>query len=222
MWVLWTALLVLALLLALALWLPVQLEVEYHRLPGSWGTGLVSVRLLGGLVRVHHRLRVGERVDRAVQTWLDHRRRPQAAVAAALFPPPWRRLAAHALPRLLPVTNLRQADIALTVGTGDAASTALAAGALWSLVGGLYGYALSRVRRRPLRPPRISIRPDFRANDWQLSVDLRCIAQVSPGHIMGALLAAAGRLSVKGGVGRERSSHSGTHEDGHGKHQRHG
>ncbi len=221
MWVLWAVLLVLTLLLALMLWLPVQLEVEYHRLPGSWGTGLVSVRLLGGLVRVRRRLHVGEQADRAVQTWLANRRRPQDAAAAGLLPSRWRRLASAALPRLLPVVNLRQADLALAVGTGDAASTALAAGALWSLVGGLYGYAVSHVCRRPLHP-RLSVRPDFRAATWQLSVDLRCIAQVRPGQIMGALLASAGRLSVKGGVGRERSSHSGAHEDGHGKHQGHG
>jgi len=219
--VLWAVLLVLALLLALVLWFPVQLEVEYHRVPGSWGTGLVSIRLLGGLVRLRRRLRVGEQADRALQTWLANRGRPQGAAATAAPPSRLRRLAAAALPRLLAVVSLRQADLALAVGTGDAASTALAAGALWSLLGGFYGYALSQVRRRPLHP-RLSVRPDFGAATWQLSVDLRCIAQVRPGQIMGALLASARRLSVKGGVGRERSSHSGTHEDGHGKHQGHG
>lgn len=206
-----------ALVLAVLLWAPLHIEVTYRRVPGSWGTGLVVLHFLG-ILRWRRRLQVRNQADRAVQAWLQTRRK---APGPSLPPSRWQRLGSVALPRLLAALRVREAALSLDVAAGDAARTAIAVGALWGLIGGAFGYALSQVRRRPARP-RLSIRPDFKNPGWQLSVDMRCIVEVRPGHIIAALLASAGSLVMKGGRGRERSSYSGTDEDGHGKHQGHG
>lgn len=250
-WTLWAGALVAGLLLVVLV-MPVRVELEYHRLPGSWGSGTARLRLLGGLVRLRRRLRLEEQADRLLDQVIGRfRQRRAAAHPPAAAPgqeqratpdpaepvrPSMARLKARLKPRLkarllgfarqavlptLQTLDVREARVFVELGTGDAAGTAMATGALWGVLGGAYGFALSHLRRKPPRP-RLQVRPNFNAQGWQLRLDFLCIIEARPANIIGALLAVAGRAAIKGGMRRGRPSDSGTDEDGHGEHQGHG
>lgn len=219
-WSLWAAAAVGLLigLVLLLLLLPVRIELQYHRRPGSWGTGAVLLCLLGGLIRVQRRVSVLRQVDTLLQSLAARGQQPNPA-------PPRRglllRVARAAAGPVLDALDVEEASLSLELGTGDAARTALATGALWGILGGAYSFALTRLRHRPRRP-HLAIRPNFNAQNWFLSFDLLCIIEARPGHIIGALLAAVGKLAIKGGMRRGRPSDSGFDEDRHGEHQGHG
>ncbi|MHB9146101.1 MAG: DUF2953 domain-containing protein [Symbiobacteriia bacterium] len=219
-WSLWAAgaaglLVALVLLLLLV---PVRIELEYHRHPGSWGTGSVLLCLLGGLVRVRRTVSGLNQVDALLQRVTATAGRPGGARSRRGL---LLRLAHAAVDPVLASLDVEEASLTLELGTGDAARTALATGTLWGILGSAYTFALTRLRHRP-RQPRLVVRPNFNSQTWCLSLDLLCIIKARPGHIIGALLAAAGKLAIKGGMRRGRPSDSGTYEDSHGEHQRHG
>jgi len=103
-----------------------------------------------------------------------------------------------------------------TVGTGDAAATALTYGTFWALKGSLFALLSQQARLRRGVVPRIKVQPDFlRA---RFATDFRCIFVTRLGHIMTAANILFWRLLLKGVLLGERTSNPGPDEDGHGKH----
>lgn len=98
---------------------------------------------------------------------------------------PWRRGASGAgtgTRALLAVRRwrVRRLRLRVTLGTGEAAPTALCAAAAWAGLTSLAGAAAGRVRF--LRPPEIAVAADF--SRPTLAAEWECIAEAPLGHVI--------------------------------------
>lgn len=114
-------------------------------------------------------------------------------------------------------------EAGLAVGTGDVASTGIAAGVGWAALGNL-AVQLQRNLPEGSSRPVVRVFPDYRRKVFEASLD--CIFKVRAGYIIGAalrLLRTNRRRNVRARSGSNgRASHPRPHEDGHGEHQGHG
>jgi hypothetical protein len=117
--------------------------------------------------------------------------------------------------KLLRHVHVEHFSADVTVGTGGAASTGIACGALWAVLARAVG-SFTRVAQFQVKPE-LNIRPDFDNPTFRLSA--HCIARVRMGYAMITAL----RLF---GVWRRRTSdgtpNPGSHENSHGEHSRDG
>ncbi|MHB0884914.1 MAG: DUF2953 domain-containing protein [Bacillota bacterium] len=111
----------------------------------------------------------------------------------------------------------------LAIGTGEAASTGIAAGVGWAALGTL-AVQLQRNLPKGSARPDFKVCPDYRRRVFEASLD--CIFKVRAGYIIGAalrLLRTNRRRTVRARSGSNgRASNPRPDEDGHGKHQGHG
>lgn len=144
---------------------------------------------LAGLVRSRLKRAVMARLERpqVSRTQGVAERVSQAAGTARQALPAGRDLA-DTLLDLARQTRWRRLDWTTTVGTSDAASTALGAGLLWALKGGLAAAARAKLRLGP-GLPRYEVRPDFGTRGVASRLD--GIGVLRGGHITIALLRAA-------------------------------
>ncbi|MCL2817579.1 MAG: DUF2953 domain-containing protein [Clostridiales bacterium] len=98
------------------------------------------------------------------------------------------------LRRLLRAVSFRRFSLSLDLGTGDAAFTCLAAGAIYSLINSLLLVAGGLFGRFP-PPPYISIKPEFSEQEFFWRAE--CIVESRAGNIM--LRCLVGFLAVKRG-----------------------
>lgn len=89
--------------------------------------------------------------------------------------------------------SVEKFDMNMTYSTGDAALTGVAAGILWSGIGGITG--ISTHKDIWINAPKIQIRPSF--GQAMFAIRLHCIFQIRLGHIiietLGILLGKGGR-----------------------------
>lgn len=78
-------------------------------------------------------------------------------------------------------TRLVQFSWETELGLENAASTGMAAGALWTVKGVCFS-ALCRMVGGPANPPHLSVKPIY--NKKKFITDLNCIFEISPGYIM--------------------------------------
>ena len=76
-------------------------------------------------------------------------------------------------------------EVALAVGTGEAASTGLAAGVAWAALGNLAAH-LAFSLPPGSSDPVVRVIPDFRHRIFEASLD--CIFRIRAGHIIGAVV----------------------------------
>ena len=89
--------------------------------------------------------------------------------------------------RFWPHLQVEELDLALRVGMGDAAATAVACGCGWAAVG--FGTAWLAQRVQLLQPPRAQLTPSFTATGFTGRVSVR--ARIAQGEVLLALAAAA-------------------------------
>jgi hypothetical protein len=112
---------------------------------------------------------------------------------------------------LLRGVHIEQCQVNALVGTGDVVLTGVVNGSMWGIVSSLVGRMTYLCQFDA--PPDVSIQPDFQRPFFETRID--CIARVRAGHAMlaGIRLALVWRRRKTNGT-----SHSGAHENGHGKH----
>ncbi|QGP93738.1 hypothetical protein MGLY_31600 [Neomoorella glycerini] len=118
----------------------------------------------------------------------------------------------------------RRFRLFLTLGTGEPATTALAYGSSWTLLGWMY-QNLRRRARLDFRAPEWQVVPRFDTPGWQ--ADFNCIFILRLGHIISAGVQSLWLLlrivwQMRGAGAVARTSHRGLDEDRHGKHQGYG
>jgi len=109
-----------------------------------------------------------------------------------------------------------------TIGAGDAALTALLSGVTWAFKGTLLALLQSRTRASA-KDVAIAVTPSYTGKEFKTF--LQCIFSLRVAHIMYAqcLLLWRRRKHRKGAMSElGESSYSGTDENRHGEHQRHG
>ncbi|MBS3939096.1 MAG: DUF2953 domain-containing protein [Peptococcaceae bacterium] len=118
-------------------------------------------------------------------------------------------------------TLLRAFTWQTTIGSGDAAWTALLAGGIWCLKGTLLGMLQSR-QKIAGKDMVLAVFPSFKERKFQTF--LQCILSVRVVHIIGAayVLWREKRKRKKGGYSDGQSSNSRSDENSHGEHPRHG
>ncbi|MDD4504006.1 MAG: DUF2953 domain-containing protein [Clostridiaceae bacterium] len=77
--------------------------------------------------------------------------------------------------------GIRNFNLKLSMGTGDAAATGFLYGILWIVIGNLMTFARSHLS---INEPRIMVVPIF--SQVQLSIDFSCIISMKLGHIINA------------------------------------
>jgi hypothetical protein len=123
---------------------------------------------------------------------------------------------------LLDRAEVRSLTWQTTIGAGDAALTAFLSGVTWSVKGTLLALLQSRTRAGT-EDVAIAVSPSYSGKEFKTF--LQCIFCLRVAHIMYAqcLLLWRRRKHRKGAVSElGESSYSGTDENRHGEHQRHG
>lgn len=123
---------------------------------------------------------------------------------------------------LLDRAEVRSLTWQTTIGVGDAALTALLGGVAWAVKGTLLASLQSRTRASS-EDVAIAVSPSYSGKEFKTF--LHCIFSLRVAHIMYAqcLLLWRRRKHRKGAVSElGESSYSGTNENRHGEHQRHG
>lgn len=115
----------------------------------------------------------------------------------------WRTLYHYAIPTLKSLhkeSTVALLNLSAVVGTGDAVSTGILCGSVWSVLSVGSGYLVNHAKESVL--PKISVSPVYAATAW--SVDADCIVEVGFGHA----IVAAIRLFV---LWRRRGPHGTPH-----------
>lgn len=123
---------------------------------------------------------------------------------------------------LLDRTEVRSLTWQTTFSVGDAALTALLSGVAWAVKGTLLALLQSRTRTSA-EDVAIAVSPSYSGKEFKTF--LQCIFSLRVAHIMYAqcLLLWKRRKHRKGAMSElGESSYSGTNENRHGEHQRHG
>lgn len=76
---------------------------------------------------------------------------------------------------------IREFCVDMMLGTGDAASTGMAIGAIWAAISPMISIVMKALPRSTA-PPRIRIAPDFQTA--RLEGSFHCIARLNPGYII--------------------------------------
>ncbi|MCL6597997.1 MAG: DUF2953 domain-containing protein [Alicyclobacillus macrosporangiidus] len=234
MLILWAVIAIAAVgaLVALGLWQPIRITVEWTQQQSNTDAWL-SVRTLFGLIRFERKLT-------AIDTPLTEDgpalrfRHQRPAVDGGGHESTvltrgevmhvfrhwdrWSRVLRAILREnrfVLRRTHVEELSWRMRIGTGDAPGTGMACGAAWALAGTLIGWLASHTRMAA--PGDVRIDPDFERESFQSQ--FRCIVWVRAGY------------AILGGIGvarawRRRQTHgtpnSRSHEDGHGEHSRDG
>ncbi|MCL6592567.1 MAG: DUF2953 domain-containing protein [Alicyclobacillus sp.] len=197
-----TGLLLVVMACLICLWLPVRVTLRWSQQQRDT-EARISVRYLFGLVHVEKQLwqldsvltREGPALHavhsppkkrgrtKAERTWLTsdevfHILR-EWPVWSRVFSGIWRSIR-HTLRR----THVEQLHWQTTIGTGDAASTGMACGAVWAAMGSVFGRLSHLTQCHSI--PRMRVQPDFQTP--QFRTELECIAWIRAGHaILGAV-----------------------------------
>lgn len=219
-------------LVALGLWQPIRITVEWTQ-QQSDTDGRLSVRTLFGLVRLERKLTAIDTFLTEDGPALRFRHQPAAGdgggnQSTVLTPGEvmhvfrnwdrWSRFVRAVLRDIrwvLHRMHVEELSWRMRIGTGDAPATGMACGAAWALAGTLVGWLASHTRMAA--PGDVRIDPDFERKSFQSR--FRCIVWVRAGY------------AILGGIGVARAwrrrqthgtPHSRSHEDGHGEHSRDG
>lgn len=165
--------------LALLPLLPLTLGIRYEHTGGP-DRLVVWVRLFGGL-RLEYAMKLkGDQLGEDLLARLPAGG-PREWLAALRTRLEWWRRFSEATHYLMATTVVQRLTIAIELGTGDAALTGLAIGALWSLFGAACSLGARTLRFAPGQP-QLLVTPRF--DRTALRLRLNCILTLRVGHII--------------------------------------